>query len=207
MEKELKIRLDRYSYNHILSLYKPSKTITQINSFFDTQDSYFRRQKTAFRIRNENEDQFFAALKHTVSITNGYSKADEIEQKLTESEYKALIALDTNAFISLLKTIVRAESDPADYTTQLFKGLDMGLVTGFKKTGEFKNIRKNVSMGVFTIELDKTFFTAERIEYELECETDEDRLSSLLDQLGIFLTHIEYMKKSKYERYLKHKGS
>lgn len=75
IERELKILVNKESFEKLLKTYPFNKPIVQTNTYYDTEDGYIKKQKGAMRIRTIKDKKIFTLKIRKDEIThNEYEK-------------------------------------------------------------------------------------------------------------------------------------
>ena len=184
IEKELKLCLSEVHYMNLCEyLLKNSSLIDiheQCNVYLETEDDYFANHCEMLRLR-ETENFWTLTHKSRIKVNDGEFSSHELETDLGYFE---------GAITELTSKVQQLE--PWNQLKPLIV------------QGQLLNTRHEFNWKDFTLELDRSQFSNERIDFELECETTEferlrTSLAELFEQLKI---PWEPQATSKYKRFL-----
>ena len=192
MERELKMALqDRGSFERVLQvLGEPDETIEQVNYYFDTEAEFLRRNHATVRVRRE-KGSILLTLKRGTRKSEGYFESEEIEDLLGSGSFSPedFDVYGQNTRVS--RVLI------ADYGRPPLICL-----------GSIENRRRVFTLGQgIKIELDETRFPGDRVECEIECETDNESLarekvSDILRKAGV---QAFPQMKTKHQRFLRYR--
>jgi len=199
MEVEVKLRLpDSASHQKLFSLLSPfhAKTLIQENVFFDGSNSELSSNLAVLRLRfsninNNNTDNPHSvlSLKAKPVISDGISRAEEVEEPLDSTLARACIAEPWRLLSVDSSSIIRRVKDEFGMGER-----GKGLVC----LGGFRNVRAVFEGQGLKLEVDETGYDFGTC-YEVECESaDPDRVKRLIERLleenGIGFSYSEMSK-------------
>ena len=163
-ETELKLELTRDVYEEILSKcpeFRPS--VNQRNSFFDTEDRAFRKNRWALRIREEEPEYYLTVKGPTDRDKTGVFSRPEFECRIR--------AEDAHLYYRGFR-ISGCPEKPCMVLLGKFGDVFV------ERIFSFRNIRRFVSYGKWELEIDRTTI-GDEILYELEIEVRREQAKSL----------------------------
>lgn len=190
MEVEVKLRLpDAASHQKLSDLLAPFhvKTLIQENIFFDGAAAELSSKFAVLRLRFYDLDsRCVLSLKSQPQISNGISRAKEVEEEIEPLIGRACVA-EPWRFKSMSSRIIKRLRDE-------FEVGDEGLVC----LGGFRNVRAVYAWNGLNLELDETLFDF-GTNYEIECESLEPErakklLEGFLEENGISFSNAEASK-------------
>jgi uncharacterized protein YjbK len=181
IEKELKLVLSELEYNLLVSHLNENaalkNTKQQKNYYLDTRNFVILHAQEMLRVREAN-GVFVLTLKRNAKAVNGYFSCEEIEHQLEAKNCDS--------------AILEAYNHIPDLPEDLY---NIGVLENKRFVYEWKS---------FKLEIDQTVFSKDRIDFELECETEDiDALQSELRELfsDLRINWIE-QKTTKFRRFL-----
>jgi uncharacterized protein YjbK len=177
-EIEIKIRLDsQKDFEKLRNSLGEPRIEYQINYYLDTNDGYFVKAKSTFRLRIVNNSEAFVTYKSKTKLEHGVAQSEEIEEK---------IPLDL--------VIPNINHEGLYRTSKIYqKILDLNklLPLNMKVLGSISTIRRIYSWNQQLLELDDTDYGFDR-NYEIEIEVNSNecllvksQLEDMLRNLGI----------------------
>ena len=176
-ERELKLALeDPSALDRLLAaLPEPSEVVEQTNRYFVDPDGLLQRARLMVRVREERDVSTGAllrvilTLKERARVVDGYFEAQEHEAPLDPASWDP---------------IRRGEASLLDLDTDALAPLRSLPLVGVLEGARMTNVRHRVSLDGFCLEVDRTTFPGDRVEAEVEVETDQpERARALL--LGV----------------------
>lgn len=182
-EVELKFVLSESDYKALMEALGGETQLfqrEQRNQYFDTQSGELQSQKIMLRARFEG-GRTILTVKESATRKGALFSCRETEKEVEQESWKA----ELQNFVQPLE-------------------LQAPLVL----VGEMKNLRTAFSWNGLELLLDRTQVTQDRVDFELECETDKPDLANeillnLFKELGIPVVE---QKQSKYRRFLEANG-
>ena len=184
IEKELKLCLSKAHYMSLCEYLIIHSSLVDIqeqsNIYLETEDNYFAVNREMLRLR-ETEDLWTLTHKSQIKVSNGKFSSHESETDIGHFE---------DSIVELVKRV--QEMEPWNHLKPLMI------------QGQLLNTRHVFRWQGFTLELDRSQFSNQRIDYELECETlDFDLLRNLLaDLFNRLQIPWKPQTSSKYKRFL-----
>ncbi len=182
------------------------ETLTQNNTFFDTQDKALSERKTTVRVRDYGDKKIFTLKGKNASSQSDLSLKEEYETPIDAKTLEALLGENYEIFarfvVDFLKTLTATPL--ISETIQLVENSEL------ISTGSFVNYRKEFVKSIEGVEaliaLDETHFSPDKIDFELEAEVSKKKnvevvrlyLQKKFKKLEIFYKPAH----SKYSRYL-----
>lgn len=164
LERELKIGLTKDQYDLLLHSYDFDKTITQTNTYYDTEDGLIKKKRGALRIRFADGKKIL-----TIKLPN-----DETSKKEYEREIDA--------------------SSPEEFTKEVWDYIHLHLpeVHALKPIASFTTVRNLLYRPEGEFCLDETDFGSVK-DYEIEYEYHVDhngieKLNNFLKPAGLVYT-------------------
>ena len=200
IEQELKYKIDESGYSDIKSvLGKPVKKLNQKNIYLIPKDTTDTAKHFVFRVRIQN-DIIFICIKKGTTIINGLLRTREEEILLSQSDVP-----------SWEKWSISPSEDIPDIPSEFLEKVSDILTSDIKLRlqGELNNYRLVFKTAWGNIELDKTTFGNNDIEYEIELETEHPETR---EEIEAFLTEnnigFKMQNLTKFQRFLsRHQGS
>ncbi len=191
LERELKLRLDGAEAARRLGrvLGVPFETVEQVNLYLETADRQVAAGRSMVRLRRE-EGRWILTYKRGLRVQAGYFEAREVEAVLPAGPKTRWSEADLPR-LEQLAPLLALRAD--------------GVAGGLSVSGQVHNlrVRHRLSNGDI-LELDRTRFPGDRVDWEVEVETrrpEEVRvlLAGLAEEAGVVL---EEQQQTKYERFL-----
>lgn len=196
MEIEIKLTLPTgQDYRRLLALAPNAPPVTQTNHFFDDPSGILATHRMMLRLRvNDNQSA-------VLTLKCGKKQAGDA---MVREEFEAAFLGDVGEIIERPSEILSVETTPIEHLVGRLPGLtELGYV------GNFCNWRSLVPIKIgereFVCEVDRTEYSDQRTEYELELELDptddiEAISSALRSHLASLDIRTEKQYLSKYER-------
>lgn len=184
-EVELKLRLNRESYEFFIQNHAAVWTREQHNFFLDTEDFDLLKTKWVFRLRKENENAYMTLKGPATQIEGVYSRP-EYEEKIEAFIFEEL---QKGFFIHTIDLGV-LEKAPINWPKKKLKIY-----------ADFFNTRTRINWMNYPLELD-CFHIGEKLFYEMECETEAEKLDALSKELKDYFSakgfNFDFSAKSKF---------
>ncbi|MBN2738790.1 MAG: CYTH domain-containing protein [Spirochaetales bacterium] len=184
-EVELKLRLDKSSYQFFINNHATLETHEQRNFFMDTQAFDLVKTKWVFRLRDEGE-RAFMTLKGPSQIKKGVFSRPEFEEAISLFQ---LSAWQKGFFARSIDLGVLSKA-PLNWPEN-----------EFHEYARFTNRRTVIEWQGYTLELD-SFTIKDKQFYELECETTPDKLDKISQNLEKLFSknghNFRFSEKSKF---------
>jgi uncharacterized protein YjbK len=188
IEREIKLAVERASHLERVKMVAGGDvrpTITQLNRFFDTKTLALRGAGYGLRLRTEANVDGEGEPRHLLAVKGPRVQSDdavalttrrEVEREVDDQTARALIEDNLDPIQTLVDLV--DEGDDRAFVEQLRARLDGELCYA----GAFENERTRVDtvmivdgLGLeLVLELDKTLFPGDRVEYEIELEIPGD---------------------------------
>lgn len=190
-ERELKLLLPEESAKLFLSKFEPFKGIDQENFYFDTISHHLSAVGTTLRIRSEQGTYILCAkIKNRESV--GIAVSEEWEERLNVYEFQSICQSPNEILTYLPDEIHRVLST-------IVMGAPILLL------GSIRNFRNCLRVNDWIIELDRSVFPNEEVQYEIEVEgvTSEEESIKIQNFLANLDLSCQPSVESKYKRFLK----
>ncbi len=188
IEHELKLCLSEANYMNLCEYLILNSSLIKIheqrNVYLETEDGYFAKKMEMLRLR-EAESFWTLTHKSRIQVNNGEFSSKELEIELGHFEE------------SVSKLVQKVQSmEPWNQLKSIII------------QGQLLNTRHEFKWQDFTLELDRSQFSSDRVDFELECETSDFELlrSRLVDLFNHLNIPWEAQESSKYKRFLEATG-
>ncbi|KSU60363.1 hypothetical protein AS034_16100 [[Bacillus] enclensis] len=198
-EREIKLLLSEDSYVKVLNRFDKAKQINQINYYFDTPGYRLSKTGSTLRVREYN-GKYTLTLKIRNSIDqNQKVLSDELSVSLTPSEASDLLNKKKD-LATYFGGSNNEEIKEFLASTQVSETLNRAIYIGKLSNQRIQVTTDNNRL----IDLDKTTFPDNHVEYELEIENlsekDEIECVAIINELNI---EYKVSTESKYSRFIK----
>ncbi|GMH03617.1 hypothetical protein Nepgr_005456 [Nepenthes gracilis] len=194
MEVEVKLKLpDSLSHQKLISILSPFhvQTLLQENIFFDTPTFLLAANRSALRLRLYDHDRrCVLSFKSSPAISDGISRAEEIEQEIEPTVGRACVAEPWRL------SRIEPSNGVSERAREIIGGEDL-----FGKLvclGGFRNVRNVYEWRGLKLEVDETLFDF-GTSYEIECESENPNeakrlIEELLESNGIGFCYSQVSK-------------